>query len=145
MKHISEYLDRLAGNGRYNEVLKQVQDLGKELAEREVARFDIITQLTQLRKDMQFREAEMMIEILNETDGEGKKKYTNEAARKTELEKRKATDETYRRIEETIRAVERVLTEHDAETKRLEVDLKARWAWLRFIEARLRAAAALAG
>ena len=143
MKHISEYLRELAGNGRYNEVLKQVQDLGKELAEREIARFDIIIQLQEAKRDLALREAEIVAEVAVEVDENGKRKFTNEALRKAEVEKRKTEDHSYAHIYELVKALERTLVEYDAETKRLEVDLKARWAWLRFIEARLRAAAAL--
>lgn len=128
--------------GLWEEKKAEVEGTLSELLALEERRLNLAKVLQETKELLSRWEVETLAGIEAEVDDNGKKKFSNEVQRRAELEKRKSTDEGYQSLKDAAWTQENELKKLDLQIREKETGLKLGFAWLRFIEAKLRALAA---
>lgn len=95
----------------------EIEKAALELAEKKQALHDMLAVRQKL-------EAEIAGKVVNETNGDGKKKYPNEEARRAEIARRLAEDKDYRTLEEDLKAIRQEVIRLEAQLERLRLEHK---------------------
>lgn len=96
----------------------KIEEVALELASKKQTLHDMLTVRTKL-------EAGIAGEVANETNGDGKKRFPNEEARKAEIARRLAEDEDIQRLEEDLKAIRQEVVRLEANLERLRLEFKA--------------------
>ncbi len=94
---------------------QEVERLAVELAAKKQALHDLLA----LR---QAREAEVAGEVANETNGDGKKRFPNEEARRAEISRRLSEDALYQDSERELREIRAEVVELEARLERMKLE-----------------------
>ena len=79
-----------------------------------------------LKEKLTALESELLQSIYEETNGDGKRKYSNESLRQAEFNKRKAEDKEINTIIKNINGIEADIRKKERMLKLIEYELKAR-------------------
>lgn len=132
---------RMEDDGKWQEQLREAVSLSEEIVDRIIAKSELKSQVDAAKKDIGRWEGEQRLEIQEELNGEGKRRYPNDKFRADALLKIQQEDQEYARLQDSLQAAELRVLQYEVETKKLEEQKKAKWAYVSMIEARLRAMA----
>ncbi|MEW6572873.1 MAG: hypothetical protein AB1374_04500 [Bacillota bacterium] len=110
----------------------EVENLIHQVAETKQRMHDLLQDRAKL-------EAQVAGEVANETNGDGKKKYPNEEARKAEIARRLQGNEIYRANEEAIRKAREAVVDLEARLDRSRYEHRTATALLNLLAAAIQA------
>lgn len=103
-----------------DKLIEQLTNMPQEIKSKKETRFAIIQNKKEVLDFLVYQEANIKDEILKELDENGKKKYSNETARKAEFDQRSKFDERYSELNEKLNGIDKDLTFQNIEIEYLE-------------------------
>lgn len=140
---ISGLLTSYGGNGEADQALADITTAKTQMLELERKKAGFTEASKQLQAEIAQREVQLRLEIAEAANGDGKKLYPNEQARKDALSLALAADKETTALATDLDTLNQTILSSDFEIKKLEATLSVKWAFLRLTEARIRALASL--
>jgi len=137
MNSLSLLREKLKRDFELPELKAGLINLPKKIRETNFVALTKKNDLMEVEQSMKEREAEISFEVNSETAENGKAKFSNENARKTELTRRLAKDERYGSLKKQHLKTEWELWDKEGETEKLRRDFMARLALKDLIVAEL--------
>jgi len=138
MQRFGQLWKEFEENGSWKVQINEAVALEKSLADRLGERYELLNIVSSIVEEAKAWEAEQKLVISEKKNGTGKNLYSNEVARAAALLQTKAKDSDWAEIQDRIQDVELQILVFDIETKKMEAEVKGKWAFVRMIEARLR-------
>ena len=111
--------------GFINRIISEALSLPDELLKELERLFEWKEELEGIGKSMELWEMQEIIKIQNETNSDGQKLYTNEAARRAALELHKEQDESYQRLKERYAQIKYQVEHQEMLIERLRFKMRA--------------------
>lgn len=147
LRHVAERENREAANryedfrelsDEYEQVKISLEELPEEIRSQKQKLSELKEKVQEKEQELNLIESMLMMEISEELDENGKKKYSNKQMREAELAKREKSNQEYQEIKDNLKKSKRAVEQAELEVEKLYNEFKSKRAVMEALKTRMR-------